>query len=264
MPAPVILATHEWPPARTDTGAAAPVAALVHGITGWWRTWWRVGPALAEHGYRVIAVDQRGHGESPPIDGVATADSLAADIAVTLDGLGLSSVDLLVGHSLGAAVCLELVHARPDVARRLVIEDPPGQVRADDLEFQDNLAREVRAARSAPESEVGCELADNPIWVEEDARQDVDGKAACDLEGILAFLRGSTGLPVIELAPRIRVRTLYLLADEERSALGSQRSALIASLPASASVVEMDSGHTLHRDCFDAYLAAITGWLAGA
>jgi len=41
-----LLATHEWTPHQTDAGAAAPVAVLVHGITGWWRTWWRVGPAL--------------------------------------------------------------------------------------------------------------------------------------------------------------------------------------------------------------------------
>ena len=264
MPAPVMLATHEWPSARTEPGASAPVAVLVHGIAGWWRTWWRVGPALADRGWRVIAIDQRGHGDSPPIDGIATAESLAADIGATLDALGAPPVDLLVGHSLGAAVCMELVHGRPEVARRLLIEDPPGQLRAEDYEFQANLEREVRAARSDPESEVRCELAANSTWLEEDARQDIEGKAACDLEGILASLRGATGLPVIELAPRIGVPTLYVLADEERSALGSMRATLVGSLPASASVVEMDSGHTVHRDRFDAYLAVLTTWLRDA
>ena len=33
-----LLATHEWTPHQTDTGAAAPAAVLVHGITGWWGT----------------------------------------------------------------------------------------------------------------------------------------------------------------------------------------------------------------------------------
>ena len=113
MPAPVMLATHEWPSARADPGVSAPVAVLVHGIAGWWRTWWRVGPALADGGWRVIAIDQRGHGESPPIDGIATAQSLAADLAVTLDGLGVAPLDLLAGHSLGAAVCMELVADSP-------------------------------------------------------------------------------------------------------------------------------------------------------
>ena len=264
MPEPVRLASHEWLPSRTDAGAPAPVAVLVHGITGWWRTWWRVAPALADRGWRVIALDQRGHGTSPPIDGVATADSLAADIGATLDALGVTPVDLLVGHSLGAAVCMELVHGRPDVARRLLIEDPPGQLRADDFEFQANLEREVRAARSDPESEVRRELAENPTWLDDDARQDVEGKAASDLEGILASLRGATGLPVLELAPSIRIPTLYLLASEDRSALGSRRADLLASLPESATVLEMDSGHSVHRDRFDAYMPALLAWLNDA
>ena len=54
------LATHEWPPRQTDAGAAAPVAVLVHGITGWWRTWWRVGPVLAAaDGRSAIGGEQR-------------------------------------------------------------------------------------------------------------------------------------------------------------------------------------------------------------
>ena len=259
-----MLATHEWPAVRTDAGASAPVAVLVHGITGWWRTWWRVGPALAHRGWRVIGIDQRGHGGSPPIGGIATAESLAADLASTIDAVGASPLDLLLGHSLGAAVSMELVARRPEIARRLVSEDPPGGDRLDDVEFHATLEREVLAARSDPESEVLRELAANPAWLEEDARQDVKGKAACDLDGILASLRSGTGLRVVELAPKLAVPTLYLLADEERSVLGSRRAALIGSLTSSATLVELDSGHTVHRDCFDAYLSTLLAWLDDA
>ena len=49
------LATHEW--LSRDGGSDAPLAVLVHGVTGWWKTWWRVGPALADRGWRVVAVD---------------------------------------------------------------------------------------------------------------------------------------------------------------------------------------------------------------
>ena len=264
MSTPATLATHEWPSARTDVGAPAPVAVLVHGITGWWRTWWRVGPALADRGWRVIAVDQRGHGGSPAIDGIATAESLAADLAFTFEALGVVPVDLLLGHSLGAAVAMELVADRPEVALRLVSEDPPGQDRRGDVDYQATLEREVRDARSDLESEVRRELAQNPAWLEEDARQNVEGRALCDVDGILASLRSGTGLRVLELVPKIQIPTLYILADAERSALGSKRSALVASLPAAACLVEMDSGHTVHRDRFDAYMAALVGWLGDA
>ena len=45
MQPPVVLATHEWSQPGTDARAGAPVAVLVHGVTGWNRYWWLVGPA---------------------------------------------------------------------------------------------------------------------------------------------------------------------------------------------------------------------------
>jgi pimeloyl-ACP methyl ester carboxylesterase len=255
------LATHEWPRAGNEANAGAPVAVLVHGITGWWRTWWRVGPALADRGWRVIGVDLRGHGTSPRIEGVATAASLAVDIAATLEGLGLGSIDALIGHSLGAAAAMEVLERHPGLARRAVLEDPPGQTRADDHEFQARLEREVVAARRDPESEVRRELAENPAWLEEDARQNVEGRALCDLDGILASLRANTGVRAPALASVLRVPALYLLADEERSALGAQREVLTGSLPRGSEAVELDSGHTIHRDRFDAYMAQVCRWL---
>jgi pimeloyl-ACP methyl ester carboxylesterase len=258
---PVALATHEWQASGTDAGAPAPVVVLVHGITGWWRTWWRVAPALAARGWRVVAVDLRGHGASAPIDGVATAQSLAADLEATLASLGLRTVHALIAHSLGAAVVMELAHRRPDLAACLVLEDPPGQTRADDREFQATIERETRDARRDPEAEVRRELAENPAWMPEDARQDVEGRALCHLEGILTSLRSNTGVRPTELAPLLRVPALYLVAAEGRSALGANRGHLLRYLPAAAEAVEFESGHTIHRDRFDAYLAEVTRWL---
>jgi pimeloyl-ACP methyl ester carboxylesterase len=241
--------------------ASAPVVILVHGITGWWRTWWRVAPALSASGWRPVAVDLRGHGDSTAIDGVATAESLADDLEATIAALGLASVHAVVAHSLGAAVVMELAHRRPNLASRLVLEDPPGQTRADDHEFQAAIERETLAARRDPEAEVRRELAENPAWQHEDARQNVEGRALCDLEGILASLRSNTGVRPTELAPLLRVPALYLVADEHRSALGARRDQLLGSLPPDAEAVEFESGHTIHRDRFDAYLATVRRWL---
>jgi pimeloyl-ACP methyl ester carboxylesterase len=256
-----ILATHEWNP--PEPGPGAPVAVLVHGVTGWHRTWWRVGPALAERGWRVVAVDQRGHGRSPRIAGAATIDEAAEDLEAAIERHASTPVGLLIGHSLGAVVSMRLALRRPNIARRLVLEDPPSIDRAapPDEEFFASIRDGVRAAIETPEAEVARELAENPLWVEEDARQNVEGRALADAEGIVASLRRPRPMAVMDAAADLEIPTLFLLADEERSVLlGPARQRLRDALPDSSRIREFDSGHTIHRDRYDEYLAAILEW----
>ncbi|MFJ6722840.1 alpha/beta fold hydrolase [Streptomyces sp. NPDC091259] len=63
---------------------------ILHG-----RTWGDGGPALAELGYRVIAVDLRGHGVSGR--GEYSPRAFADDLIETLP----TGADLALGHSLG-------------------------------------------------------------------------------------------------------------------------------------------------------------------
>jgi pimeloyl-ACP methyl ester carboxylesterase len=254
-----ILATHEWSPADPDP--QAPVAVLVHGVTGWHRTWWRVGPALADRGWRVIAVDQRGHGHSPRIGGGATIDDAADDLEGAIERHFTPPIELLIGHSLGAVVSMRLALRRPGIARRLVLEDPPSIDRAADEEFFASIRAGVRAACESPAAEVERELGEHPSWLEEDARQDVEGRALADAEGIVASLRHPRPFAVTEAAADLAVPTLFLLADDERSVLvGPARERLRRALPAGCRIREFDSGHTIHRDRFDEYLAAVLDW----
>jgi pimeloyl-ACP methyl ester carboxylesterase len=255
MSGPIELATHEWPPA--DGAADARVAVLVHGIKGWWKTWWRVGPALAERGWRVIAVDQRAHGHSPA-GGAATLEDVARDLEAAIERHATPPVDLLLGHSLGAAVVQRLVFLNPRNARRVVLEDPPGLERADDTEFQDRLREEVAAARERPDEEVRRELAENPSWLEEDARQDVEGRALTRTEVIIDSLRLGRGFHVSDLARELTVPARYILASEERSVMqGEARRRLLANLPPGSDAVVLEGGHALHRDRYDDYLATV-------
>lgn len=254
-----MLATHEW--SRSATVDSDRTAVLVHGVTGWHRTWWRVGPALADLGWRVVAVDQRGHGRSPRIDGHTTVPELADDLATTIEAVG-GPVGALIGHSLGAAVSSELAAIRPELVRRLVLEDPSATTRARDAAWLDTLDRDIRAAVADPESEVQRELSQNPSWLEEDARQNVEGRAMADREGLLATYRRGTDARVLDLVPVLTVPALYLLAAEGRSSVPPEaRRRLEATLPRTARLVVIDSGHTIHRDRFQEWMAAVTDWL---
>jgi len=102
-----------------EIGGGRPLI-LVHGFTADGRLMLEHGPAaaLAEHGYRVIAPDLRGHGVSGrPHDAEAyPADVLADDGLALIDALevGAGAFDL-AGYSLGGKVVLRMLArgARP-------------------------------------------------------------------------------------------------------------------------------------------------------
>jgi len=259
----VQLATHEWPPGADATGASPPLAVLVHGVTGWWRTWWRVGPALADVGWRVVAADQRGHGHSPRLGGPVTVVDLAGDLAMTIETIG-RPVDLLIGHSLGGAVAAELAVDRPDLAQRLVLEDPPAISRVGDEAWLTAMDGELKMAICDPEGEVRRTIERNPSWLAEDARRDVEGKQLADRIDLIASFRAGIGTRVLDLLPRLTVPSLLLLADERRSVFPPvARRALAERHPAQVRQIVVASGHAIHRDLFDDYLALIIDW-AGA
>lgn len=110
--------------------AARPLL-LIHGVTASAAVWWRVGPALAASGRRVVAVDQAGHGRTGHWMGHHRIRDNAADLAAFVRAAGLSSAAAgepsplqVIGHSWGAVTtaALPAVGLRP---ASLVLLDPP-------------------------------------------------------------------------------------------------------------------------------------------
>jgi pimeloyl-ACP methyl ester carboxylesterase len=98
-----------------------PAVVLVHGWCCDGSDWAEFISPLRKHA-RVVVVDLRGHGESPEGD---TYDlrTMSADVGRVLDRLGLADV-LLVGHSAGSEVVMQLAVDRPELARLTVTLDP--------------------------------------------------------------------------------------------------------------------------------------------
>ena len=264
------LATRTWPDDGEGAGGEGgvvhralrePLAVLVHGVTSSSRTWWRVGPALAERGYRVLAVDLRGHGASPrAVAGLSVAD-LAADVAETVEG----PVDLLVGHSLGALVALELVGRRPGLARRLVVEDPPGSASVDWAEVAAGIEADTRRAVTDPGGLLRELEAVNPAWPPGEAERRVADLADCDGRAVAAALRPGVPFDLPALLAAAPLPVLLLLAEEALGSilLGLDRKAAVEALPDGTTRV-FPAGHSVHREALDAWLAALDAWLAGS
>ncbi|MGF6229199.1 pimeloyl-ACP methyl ester carboxylesterase [Inquilinus ginsengisoli] len=100
------------------------LVVLLHGWPQTWYTWRRVMPELAKAGFRVVAVDYRGAGESErPLDGYDKA-TMAADIRDLVRQLGPAKVDL-VGRDIGVMVAYAYAAQWPDDVARLAMLDVP-------------------------------------------------------------------------------------------------------------------------------------------
>ena len=109
----------EWGPRN-----AAGTVILVHGVGSSSHIWDLTGPLLAEPSLLwVIALDQRGHGESDQPDSGYDFASIVADLADFLHGLGIDEPTVLVGHSWGASVVLHFGITHPDRAAGVVLVD---------------------------------------------------------------------------------------------------------------------------------------------
>ncbi|MGG2461345.1 alpha/beta fold hydrolase [Streptomyces sp. RGM 3693] len=100
-------------------GPGVPVLAL-HGHFGRARAFAGLAAALAPE-FRVIALEQRGHGLSAHDDDMSP-DAYVADAAAFVRARGLGPL-VLLGHSMGGVVAFRLAARHPELARALIIEE---------------------------------------------------------------------------------------------------------------------------------------------
>lgn len=102
------------------------VVVLLHGFPQTWWSWRRTIPALADAGYRVIAVDYRGAGDSwRPASGYDKR-TMAGDVRRLLrDHLGVPGRVMLVGHDIGLMVAYAYASTYRDEVSHLVVVDAP-------------------------------------------------------------------------------------------------------------------------------------------
>ncbi|KAK1428162.1 hypothetical protein QVD17_16990 [Tagetes erecta] len=98
-----------------------PAVLFLHGFPELWYTWRHQMLFLSSKGYRAIAPDLRGFGDTdaPPSSTSYTAFHIVGDLVCLLDSLGLEMV-YLVGHDWGAIIAWYMCLFRPDRIKALV------------------------------------------------------------------------------------------------------------------------------------------------
>ncbi|HEV8673494.1 MAG TPA: alpha/beta hydrolase [Methylomirabilota bacterium] len=218
-------------------------------------------------GYRAIAVDQRGFGDSARPPAGYTIPEFAADNAALLDALGIDRA-VVMGHSYGGMVAQQFAVAYPERLLALVpvgtwAHVPPAFGLGEDVGSRLEL---WRTRGNVPEAFTGrierYVLARN-VTAEEKARflAIAMGAGTTALIETLTDIYTRPCLTLDQLAA-IRAPTLVMAGAEDTIITVPAARRLADAIPGSELVVISDSGHTPMWEQPRAFAGALFGFLA--
>jgi pimeloyl-ACP methyl ester carboxylesterase len=109
------IAIREWNGAGRDF-------LLVHGLASNAKTWDLVAQLLSAAGHHVVAVDQRGHGQSEKPETGYGFDEVTGDLAALIEAMGLD-LPVVAGQSWGGNVVVDFAARYPETASGIVLVD---------------------------------------------------------------------------------------------------------------------------------------------
>jgi pimeloyl-ACP methyl ester carboxylesterase len=257
----------EWPSATPNVQ----VLVLLHGYTGHARSWDEFAAAMSTR-FRVLALDQRGHGETQwaPATAYGTTE-MVQDTQAFVQAMGLKDF-LLLGLSMGGIVAIGYSGLAPPELERLVIVDIAPEIAASGLQrIQQNVARsDVFDSREAAFERA---RKDNPIPPQAHQRKRVyeslmrtdDGSwtyrydpALRDTSNPRERTSAADGWKLVE---NINVPTL-LLRGELSNILDRDVAEKMVDTLQDGKLVEIEgSGHPVPLDKPDEFLQAVDAWL---
>ncbi len=206
-----------------------PPILLLHGLASSAHIWNLVAPLLNTYGYTVIALDQRGHGESDKPASGYDFDTILTDDTEALDALKMEH-SILVGHSWGAMVALQYAAQHADQVKALVLVDGA----TNQLSARPGWSREQAMKDLAPPRFAGTSCEDflsyyhsSPLgeqWssVLEDSvlhivqlRDDDTVAPRLDFENHLQIIGAMWDQPTIELYHEVQCPVTLIIADQE-------------------------------------------------
>ncbi|MCC6277672.1 MAG: alpha/beta hydrolase [Oligoflexia bacterium] len=233
--------------------AQAPWLVFLHGLMGSLANWRKITPAF-ESNFKILTVDQRGHGKSfKPKTGFAPED-FADDLRALFDHLGIKQANL-VGHSMGGRNALCFSSLYPDRVVRLVIEDisPEGINK-----LGGGLARLLRAVPTPFETKAKAksyfmnELGDPKLgmFLYTSITETPDGKAdwVVPMNGILEALESAAHHSRWEELKSLKCPTLVIRGESSRELSREDFGRMMKENSKVQGIEIQGAGHWVHFD----------------
>jgi len=247
--------------AFSDTRGPGPVALLLPGLTGSALEFQPTADRLSRH-FRVVALDQRGHGRSTrrpdDLSRQAYVDDVIALIGLLADGAPVR----LIGHAMGAQTAMLVTAQRPDLVERLVMLEGGA---AGETEQSITMTMEFLSAWPLPfdsPSSAAAFLgptAPAQAWVR-DLERCLDGfRPRFDTDVMAETLRGLRQSRWPEWQG-LAAPTMAVFAEHGKFSAG-RRAELIARRPATFHLTLPDTGHYAHLEQFETWMTALHRFL---
>ncbi|MGW6915309.1 alpha/beta fold hydrolase [Kitasatospora sp. NPDC054939] len=233
-------------------GPGTPLLAL-HGHYNEASAFEPLAEALAPH-WRVIALDQRGHGESDRA-ALYERDDYVADVAAFHRHLAIGPVALL-GHSLGGVNAYQYAARQPDRVTALIVEDIGAVV---DCDWRFTL----RLPGHAPSrQELAAALGPAAPYLACAFRRSTDGWGfSFDAEHTVASQQALNGDHWPDWTA-VACPVLLIRGTRSDELTASHAREMITRRPGRAHLVELPAGHVVHHDAPTRFAQAVTRFLA--
>ncbi|MDT3330135.1 alpha/beta hydrolase [Microbacterium sp. KSW-18] len=246
-----------------DAGGDGPLLILLHGLAGSATEMVATADALT-NSFRVVALDQRGHGRSTRRPSDLSRSAFVDDVVAVIDLFSAAEPVALVGQSMGAHTAFLTASAHPDRVSDLVMLEGhaqggrPGEAAAVGTFF---------ASWPTPFADSAAALAflgDSPLsraWIAD--LVDADGGLSPRFDAdVMAAILEDVHRPQWTAWESLTVPTLVVFGTDGMFS-SAQRDELIARRPQTRRADLTRGSHDAHLDATDEWIAALRRHLVG-
>lgn len=252
----------------TRTGGDKTPIVLAHGLTDNGLAWSRLAHIL-EPTFDFVMVDARGHGLSDkPETGYAPVEHMR-DLVGVIEALELQR-PIVMGHSMGAVTASMVSAEYPDLVRGTILEDPvwrwPAPVAEQDSNrraaYENWKSRLAYRQTLTPEESFVRGRRERPLWAIEDHDADVPAKLQVAMQALEYVLEPMPDWT--EEVTKFKSPTLLIYGNPTLgSIVGPDVAAQARQLnPLIMPIQIPNAGHSIRRESFESYVAAVREFLA--